>query len=122
MITHSQYADNYPIPLCCTELPKPRREVACNKEAVRKATRTISHMTSPKPLNAGQLAYMESMRQKRIAKFSKLKGVGPMTEAQIAKFLGIGKSNAKNKIRLLCEYGYIRRTKTDTVVVFEWID
>lgn len=119
MLTYAEYIHNNPLPVCNTMLPKPRRKVAVDPKAVEKATRTHKSYMPEKPPPNTRLV---KLQQDRIALFRPLKGKGPMTVASIAEYLGIKMASAKNKMVHLIEDGYIQRIKTDTFVVFKWID
>ena len=119
MLTYAEYIHNNPLPVCNTMIRKPRRKVAVDPKAVEKSTRTHNPYMPEKPSMDKRLL---KLQQERIALFKPLKGKGPMTVASIAEYLGIKMASAKNKLVHLIEDGYIQRTKTDTVVVFEWID
>lgn len=120
--SYSEYDAEHPMGSGCTMLPKPHRKVTCCPKAVSRATKTIKSDMEKRPLNAGQAAFCEKKRQKRIALFSPMKGKGAMSKADMAKFLGVSLSSAGSQAENLCSDGLMKRTKLSyCLVMYEWI-
>ncbi len=118
MLTYAEYIHNYPLPVCNTMIPKPRRKVEVCPKAVHKAIKSICHGGEYTP-NAKTI----EARQKNEKLFKKLKGRGQLTASEISKLLKISRPCATSGAERMAMTGDIIKTKLGTrFVVFEWRD
>ena len=118
MLTYAEYIHHYPLPVCNTMIPKPRRKVEVCPKAVHKAIKSICHGGEYTP-NAKTI----EARQKNEKLFKKLKGRGQLTASEISKLLKISRPCATSGAERLAMAGDIIKTKLGPrFIVFEWRD